>query len=299
MQIRYQIGCNRGDIHNMPSSYDQGTPFGLLDADTWNMWVRFNQRTSIQKELAERIGKIWHEAGFDFIYFDGAEDVHQPYWFYTSMAQYELYKQLDPAPVFSEGALRSHFGWHILSRGNAFDIFRPEVVKEATRSHPLAEAKIVVNDFTSIDFGWVDYVAPSEKTMGMQPDMYEYICSRGAAWDCPISIYGRLDQMEAHPRTDDNFEVTRRWENARIQGFFTKEQKDELKNPNQEHILLINEKGNFELLPHTQVMNIGNGNNNIRAFIFSRKNKTWVVFDLSQKEVLELFSKVKTYQSHN
>ncbi len=275
----YQFtGCTRGALNTRVSNYVQGFRFGLLDVDTWHKWVRLDQRTSIQDEIAEKIGKIYNDAGFDFIYFDGAEDVIPPYWFYTSMAQLKLHNNFVSPPVFSEGALKSHFSWHMLTRGNAFDVFRPEIIKEATRKYPLTQAKFVSQDFTSINFGWVNYVAPSENTIGMQPDMFEYVCSRGAAWDCPISLIGKLDQLKQHNRTPDNLEVIRRWEEARIENFFTENQKEELKNSEQEHILLINENGDFEMFPYTQILNVANGNKNVRAFIFERNNKTCVVY---------------------
>ena len=44
----------------------------------------FDQRTSIQKEVAARLGEIYSKAGFEFAYFDGAEDVPPPYWFTVS-----------------------------------------------------------------------------------------------------------------------------------------------------------------------------------------------------------------------
>ncbi len=271
-------GCKRGILKTEPSEYNQGLRFGLLDVDTWVKWVRFDQRTSIQQEVAGRIGDIYNEAGFDFLYFDGAEDVHPPWWFYTSLSQLTVYNALQPAPAFAEGALKSHFSWHILTRGNAFDVFRPEIIKDAVREHPLAEAELVALDFTSINFGWVGYALPGKSTTGMQPDMFEYVWSRAAAWDCPASLVGSLDQLSAHPRTSDNLEVIRRWEKARLSGFFSDEQKLSLQNPHQEHILLLDEKGNFELQPYEQIQGVAGGKPDIRAFIYERKKKTCVVY---------------------
>ncbi len=275
----YQFtGCLRGAFNTCPLEYGQGFRLGLLDVDTWPVWVRFDQRTSIQQEVAERIGKIYNEAGFDFVYFDGAEDVPPPYWFNTSMAQLKVYNCLSHEPLFSEGAIKSHFNWHMLSRGNAFDVFKPEVVKEATRKHPAAEAKMIAQDFSSINFGWVNYLAPDSTTICMQPDMYEYVCSRAAAWDCPISLIGNITQLKKHPRTDDNLEVIRCWEEARIGNWFSKEQKKSLQNLEQEHILLKNEKREFELIPYKQIPDVAGGKLSVRAFIFERASKTYVVY---------------------
>ena len=270
-------GCKRGALGTHSSSYSRGLRFGLLDVDTWTKWVRFDQRTSIQQEVAERIGKIYSEAGLDFVYFDGAEDIHPPYWYYTSLAQLKVYNCMHPAPAFSEGALKSHFSWHIITRGNAFDVFAPEVVKQATNRYPLSEAALVTNDFTSIDFGWLGSTPPGESTVGMQPDMYEYVCSRAAAWDCPISLVARIEQFKANPRTADNLEVIHRWEDIRIKGILNEEQKKELQNPLQEHIVLKNAAGTYELYPYEQI-DVAGGSKDIRAFVFSKNDKTVVVY---------------------
>ena len=278
-EIPYQfINCKRGALNTTPGKQPKTAMLGLLDVDTWPVFVCFNQNASIQEEVSERIAKIVDECGFRFIYYDGAEDVPPPYWYNVTKAQLSVYNALKIKSIFAEGAQKSHFGWHILTRGNAFDHFRPEVIKEATRKYPLEEIKLISNDFSSIDFGWNNYVAPGKGTIGMQPDMFEYITSRAAAWNCPISLVGNIDAMKKHPRTDDNLEVIRRWEEVRATDFLNQKQIESLKNENQEHILLINESGDFELCPYKQIMNVADGSKDVRAFIFERKNKIWVVY---------------------
>jgi len=275
----YQFtGCKRGQLDTTPSTHQAGYMFGLLDVDTWPIFVRFNQNTTIQEEVAQRLGTIYRDAGFQFIYFDGAEDVHPPYWFNVSMSQLAVYQSCMPRPIFSEGACKSHFSWHILTRGNAFDTFKPEVVKEAIRKHPAAEAPLLAKDFTSIDFGWIGYYPPGDDTIGLQPDMVEYITSRAAAWNSPISLVGILEQLDSHLRTPDNLEIFRRWEEVRADDYLTDRQKQELRNLDQEHTLLINEKDEFELVACEQIPEIAGGNPDIRAFIFERLNRVWVVY---------------------
>ena len=275
----YQFtGCQRGMLNTSVTKLKAGGLIGLLDVDTWPAFIRFNQNTTIQEEVAKRLATIIKEAGFKFLYFDGAEDVPPPYWYNVSKAQMEVYDALENKPVFSEGALKSHFGWHILTRGNAFDIFPPEVIKEATRKHPIAEMKLVSNDFTSVDFGWIGYVSPDKETIGMQPDMLEYVTSRAAGWNSIISLIGNLNHLKKHARTDDNLEVIRRWEEARATNLLTSEQKKNLRDEYQEHILLVNEDAKLELVPYKQIENVANRNKEIRAFVFNRNNKTWVVY---------------------
>jgi len=272
------IGCERGALNTSPGSTEAGYMIGILDVDTWPVFVRFNQRSNIQEEVAERLADIYDQAGFKFVYFDGAEDVPPPSWYNVSKAQLAVYNAFENKPIFSEGACKSHFSWHILTRGNAFDIFLPEVIKEATRIHPIAEAKLVSKDFTGINFGWIGYVAPDEKTIGIQPDMLEYITSRAAGWNSIISFIGNLSQLRDHPRTADNLEVIRRWEEVRANDLLTSEQKKELRESDREHILLINENGEYELVPYRQLTDVAGGSREIRAFIFERESTTWVVY---------------------
>ncbi len=271
------LNCERGALGTQPSSYAVGCRVGLLDVDTWPLFVRFTQDTDIQEEVAQRLAKIYSEAGFKFVYFDGAEDVPGPdYWYTVSRAQWIVYKTLNPAPLFAEGACKSHFSWHILTRGNAFDVFKPEVFKAAIRAYPAAEAPQVAKDFTSINFGWIGYWAPSHETIGTQPDMIEYATSRAAAWDCPVSLVGNLPQLDAHPRTPDNLETIKRWEDVRAKNWLTAKQKTMLKDLDQEHTLLIDEQGEFELVPYSQITNVAGSDRPARAFVFQRSHKTYV-----------------------
>jgi hypothetical protein len=275
----YQFeNCGRGALGTQASTHEMSSRVGLLDVDTWPVFVRFTQNTMIQDEVAERLKDIYERAGFKFVYFDGAEDVPPPYWYTVSRSQWIVNQKLRPQPIFAEGACKSHFSWHILTRGNAFDVFNPEVIKAATRAYPATEISHTSRDFTSINFGWIGYRNPGEDTMGTQPDMLEYVTSRAAAWDCPIAMQSDLQAMDAHPRTADNLEVIRRWEEVRAQKWLTQEQKKALRNLEQEHVLLVDEGGQFVLVPCKQIEKVAGADVPARAFIFEYRATTWVVY---------------------
>jgi hypothetical protein len=269
-------GCKRGALGTQAFSHEMSSRVGLLDVDTWPVFVRFTQNTGIQDEVAERLKDIYQQAGFEFVYFDGAEDVPPPYWYTVSRAQWIVNQKLQP--LFAEGACKSHFSWHILTRGNAFDVFKPEVIKAATRAYPGAEIKRAAKDFTSINFGWIGYWAPDKDTIGTQPDMLEYVTSRAAAWDCPIALQSDLQAMDAHPRTPDNLEVIRRWEEVRAQKWLTEEQKMSLRNLDQEHILLVDQRGQFVLAPCVQIERVAQADAPGRAFLFEYQGSMWVAY---------------------
>ena len=80
---------------------------------------------------------------------------------------------------------------------------------------------------------------------------------------------------ENNPRNSDVLEVMRRWGDARRSGWLTEEHKQMLKNVDQEHTLLINEQGEYELVPYEL---IDCGAEGVRAFYFERNGKAYVTF---------------------
>ncbi|MDW7656603.1 MAG: hypothetical protein SCM11_05435, partial [Bacillota bacterium] len=72
--------------------------------------------------------------------------------------------------------------------------------------------------------------------------------------------------------------VMRRWEDVRAQKWLTEEQKLALQNLAQEHILLINEHNDYELVSYDQITGTAGGNKEVIAFIFERNDERYVVY---------------------
>ena len=285
-------GCVRGDHATIAREHPLGEIGGVLDvSDIRATSVYLDQNSSLQEEVGRKLAEAYN-AGFQFVYFDGSEGTNAPFEFHVPNAQYRVWKLLDPPPLYTEGAAKAHFSWHFLSGGNAFDVFPPPVFKAMIARFPAEEAPRMRQDFTRLNFGWWGYWVPGEKPEtepGTQPDMLEYGTSRAAAWDCPVTVLTSIAKYQAHPRTPDNLEVMRRWEDVREQRWLTDEQKEMLKDLDQEHILLINEEKAFELLPYEQMPSAAQGNPAVRAFIFERKGQRCAVYwHVSGEGVLQL-----------
>ena len=282
-------GCVRGHYDTVVTAHPAGETGGILDVSEYGHGTSLylDQHASLQDEIADKIADIY-SAGFAYCYFDGSEGTNPPYGYHVSNAQYRVWKKLSPAPLYAEGAAKSHFSWHMLSGGNAFDIFPPEVFKEKITQHPAEEAPRMRQDFTRLNFGWWAFRAPGDRVsgengvyqtrLGTQPDQYEFGTSRAAAWDCPVTVMANPDAFRAHPRFMDCFEVMRRWEDVRASGFLTPEMKEMLKDQRQEHTLLINEQGGYELVPWRHLKTAAGGDARLRVFLFERHGMRWASF---------------------
>ncbi len=265
-------GCQRGFWETKVAEHPLGTIGGILDVSEFGATsVYIDQETDLQDEVAEKLANAYN-SGFEFVYFDGSEGTNAPFEIYIPDAQYKVYQKLEKAPLFCEGAAKSHFSWHMLSGGNAFDIFPTPIFKKKIAEFPLEEAGRMAEDFTRVNFGWWGYW---NTTM---PDHMEYGTSKAASWDCPVTIQSNLEMFESNKRTPDNLEVMKRWEDIRRKKWLTKEQKEALRNPDQEFILLVNEEGEYELEAYESVKLPGTVSEDINAYQFKRGDRAYVVF---------------------
>ena len=264
-------GCKRGHFDTKIYPHEIGTIGGILHISEYcGNSVYINQNSSLQDEIATEIADTYN-AGFEYLYFDGSEGTNSPFEFHIPNAQYRVYKKLEKEPLYCEGAAKSHFSWHMLSGGNAFDTFPMSVFKEKIARYPLEEAPRMAQDFTRVNFGWWTY---KNDTM---PDIYEYGTSKAASWDCPITLQANPKIFDSNPRTADVFEVMSRWEDVRAKKWLTYEQKLMLRNPNREFILLVNENGEYELTEYFPIVLSDELKESVTAYTFDRLGKTYVV----------------------
>ena len=266
-------GCERGACSTTVTDHPLGQIGGILDVSEFGAGSCYlDQNTSLADEVAQKLADAYN-CGFRFVYFDGSEGTHDPYAYHIPNGQYRVWKKLLDEPMLAEGAAKAHFSWHMLSGGNAFDVFKPEVFKQKIAEHPAQEIKRMQNDFTRVNFGWWCFWG-----VETQADQYEYATSRAAAWDCPATVQGDIRLFGQNPRLYDVLEVLRRWEEVRTTNWLTKEQKEALKNLEQEHILLIDEQKQFELVPYNQIKDAANSAPEFTAFSFTRKGESYVVY---------------------
>ncbi len=266
-------GCTRGAYNTIVTEHPMGQIGGILDMSEFGAGSCYlDQNTSLADEVAQKLADVYNY-GFQFIYFDGSEGAIAPYEYHIPNGQYRVWKKLTEEPILAEGAAKAHFSWHMLSGGNAFDVFRPEVFKKMIGEHPAAEIQRMQNDFTRVNFGWWCFWG-----VETQADQYEYSTSRAAAWDCPATVQGDIRLFGQNPRLYDVLEVLRRWEEVRATNWLTKEQKEELKNLEQEHVLLINEQKEFELVPYNRIDGAAGGNPEVTAYSFTRNGENYVVY---------------------
>ena len=280
-------GVRRGYWKTKAAAHPRGEIGGVLDVSEYAaISCYIDQKTDLQDEIAEKIAKIY-DAGMGFCYFDGSEGASEPYGINVSLAQFRVISKFKTPPLFTEGAAKSHFGWHFQAGANAFDIFPPEIFKKMIVRFPQAEAPIMRRNFTRLDFGWWALYKPGRKvklkdriptvtveTIGTQMDMWEFGTSRAAAWNCPAAVMIDPKSAADHPRIDDLMGVMRRWEDVRARKLLDQkpEWREALKSATQEHHLYLNGDGEYEL-HEIEMLPTPPKAPHARGFLFERDGK--------------------------
>ena len=300
-------GCQRGHLSTKATQHLAGASAGLLNVDSWVAFIRFDQNTDIQDEVARRLGEIVRHTGpYEMVYFDGAEDVHDPYWYHVANSQLRVFHELAPRPLVCESAHYTHFSWHMMTRSNAYDKVAPaEGMKAFCDLMPCPTAAARARDFSRIDFGWLGHFELRKQGYA-GPDVWEYVLSRAAAWDCPISLGASVEEIRSNPRAECCLDVIKTWEDARLAGKLTEADRQRLQNvslrdgwyvpcydqrgiwsaysknerllPRQqdvlaarrEHHLFINEQGKYELVEYHEIPSAAGG---IKAYWFQRSTQ--------------------------
>ncbi len=263
-------GCKRGHFGTTVKAHPAYIPCGVLDISEYTAQsIYLDQDTDFQDEIAESIAKIY-DLGFEFFYFDGSEGTSAPFEYHVPNAQYRVYKRMAKEPVYCEGAAKAHFGWHMLSGGNAFDYFPTELLKKKIAEFPMHDAALMQKDFTRVNFGWWELIPDSHV------DVFEYGTSKAAAFDCPSTLVVTFEGFESNARSRDILEMFRRWEDVRIRNWLTPEQKAMLKDAESEYTLLINRDGEYELTPYFEA-EVSEKYDGVRAFVFERGGLSYAV----------------------
>ena len=281
-------GCVRGALGTKAAAHTAAERFRHLNVDDWPVFVRIDQDTDLQDEIAARLAALIHACGFRMYHYDGAEDVPEPYWYNVPRAQTRVRRAIGDMQLWARSAAHTQYSWHSITHGSGFDMFPHERLREAVRRYWSKKAFHLNESFTTTDFGSIDVRSPDEmrrysdgserRTTGMQPDHAELICSKSVAWNgcCGLRIY-RESELD-HPLMGDICAVMRRWEQVRAAGSVSDGMKLALRDAVREWFIwpFGFDPKNPELVEYRQVT--ADEERPFRAFSYTRNGRGGIVY---------------------
>lgn len=250
-------GCKRGANGTRAAAHPAGAIVYQPGIDDTCPGYIIDQDTSLLDETSDRCAGLLNRVGCDMIYFDGGEDVPDPYWYYVPNFELAVWKRLVDKPIILQGTIVQHHSWHIFSRNSTVDIRR-----EQSKEHVDNSVKYLLSHRENLlpgELGWYGIFPRTADHPGTQFDEVDYLCCKALAYDAPFSIEMGLESLESHLLWPEMVRQIGFYEDLRLRRYFPPEALEPLKQPQQDFTLFhegqADEKEGWHLLPLREVQN--------------------------------------------
>ena len=234
--------CIRGAFGTQSSNHSTGTEIGKLFDHGYKVFLA---NSDLNKEIAEKIAEFMNETGVRMIDFDGLEGVRS-----SGMGSYSevlfaqnWYNKLNDnlKNHFLLGASRpGHYFWHIYSRMNWGEPWYAGF-RESQTEYRMRNQEYFRRNLMPGMLGWFKMV-PSTTVEDI-----EWLMVRSASYDAGFAFVTDLKTITNNGKSDEIFSIMNVWETARLNGLFSAEQKEKMRDLNTEFQLKRADNNTLEL----------------------------------------------------
>lgn len=240
------LNCERGVFGTTASQHTKGDSISkLMDHD----YRTFLSNAELSEEIAIRIADFCNTTGIRQISFDGLEGN----WA-SGMGQYSRqlfvqtwYEHLKPGlkgEIINDASNPGHYFWHIFTRMNWGEPWYAGF-RESQTQYRLMNQDYFQRNLMPHMLGWFQL---SAETSIMD---IEWLLARAAGFDAGFALASSFATIENNGLSDKIMDKIKQWETARLSGAFTDEQKELLKDIDNEFRLKVANKNEWDLIPLT------------------------------------------------
>ena len=234
------LDCQRGAFRTEASAHRQGAEVGkLLD----HPYKVFFPNLELQREIAVNLARLFNETGLGQMDFDGHEGClasGQGDYAIELFAK-DFYDNLDHF-VRNGTSLSTHFYWHINSYCNWGEPWYGGF-RESMQQYRVDNQAFFERNFMPNMLGW--YLMTNTTQLS---DM-EWMLARSAGYKAGFALATSLPALRSNPNTGIILDAIREWEEARMAGAFSAEQRERLKDAKNEFHLEKLGEGQWNLYP--------------------------------------------------
>ena len=221
--------CERGTWGTKPAAHNQGESISKLADHGYKVFLS-NPELSI--EIAEKIAELYNYCGLRQISFDGLEGNRS-----TGMGNYgeilftktwwDNLTEAEKNHMITDASRTTHYFWHIYSRMNWGEPWYAGF-RESQTEYRLKNQAYFQRNLMPGMLGWFSM---RENT---PVEDIEWMLARSAAFDAGFAFVTGDKQLETNGQADEILKLIGEWEKARMSSAFTAEQKDKMKDINNE-----------------------------------------------------------------
>ncbi len=262
------LGCQRGQYGTQAAPHAAGARLDGLRTDFVGSLYVLDPATRLLDEHAALLARTYQHAGFDWLYFDHAEDTPPPLWYTVSRGQLALLDQLQRRPAVVQASTETMFGWHLTTRSGQRDYFKlsmnvkDEIDDALATSVPRARSELM-----SAEIGWFPLRLPTQRLPGTSIDEIEYLYVKALAADAAVSLQASAAIFDALPHRGAMLAIMRTLEQLRLEGYFTREQRAQLAAPRSDHLLIKDDQNRYHLPRAREIPFVAGTSLDVRAFL--------------------------------
>ncbi len=227
----FLLGCKRGAFGTIASSHVELERVDkLIDHD----YGVFFPNIDMQKEVAINFANLLNETGVDHFDFDGYEGgVGTGEGDYgVELFSKTIYDHVNHPVIYGTSISKSYF-WHICSYYNWGEPWYGGF-NESMQQYRIDNQALFDRNFMPHMLGW--YLFTEKTTLAEM----EWMLARSAGYNAGFAMVASPQALRKNPIAGQLLDAIREWETARNSGFFSKEQKEAMKDT----------KRNFHLEKH-------------------------------------------------
>lgn len=216
--------CKRGAFGTKAVAHKKGEEVARMMSHGYKV---FFPDINLQDEMAKNLARFFNEANLKRISFDGIEGGlacgHGDYG--SDRFVKVFYDNLENPNIVANSSDVTHFGWHYFSNESWGEPWTSRNFREAHLDHRIKVQKGLKEDLLPRKMGQFSI---NERTT--QKDM-EWVMGLGAGFDAGVDFYISPDFMKINKEAEAILAEIKKWEDARMNGLFTEEQKAKLRDP--------------------------------------------------------------------
>lgn len=219
------LDCQRGAFGTVPSSHAKNDTVAKLYDHAYEV---FFPNLEMQREIAVNLARFFNETGINHLDFDGHEGCLASGQgdYAINLFALDFYNNLDHE-VLNGTSLSKTFYWHINTFCNWGEPWNGGF-KESMQEYRINNQALFDRNYIPHMLGW--YLLTKNTILSEM----EWMLARAAGYDAGFAMVARPESIRNNPVSGTLLDVIREWENARLSGAFSEDQKERMKNTGNE-----------------------------------------------------------------
>ncbi len=238
------LNCTRGAFGTTVSAHPEGARADHL-LQRYRAFYP-DENSTLVREVADRIARVYNECGFDQIYQDGAEGMGG--WHPMAVMRTAIVERLQ-RPAIVEASAWGHWGWSFHSRVGAWDHSKWGL-RMSMDAHCAGLVYYREASLLQSQLGWWAVNGPGRMWRAEMPEEMEYFCAKVLANESPMSLQGigRIGNP-ANRRMSEYLTMTGRYERLRLAHYFDERVLRRVREPGEDYHLRQAADGEWEFVP--------------------------------------------------